>query len=463
MEQTSICRSVKFWTLGAVCRVAVPDDGELSTVMPKLTKEFIEVEIQAPAYGQRFYRDEDLPGFAIRATRKSKSFILEKRVGGVNRRITIGKCSEMSLDSARRQACIMLGEIANGNDPRTGNRINTLGDITLREVLQKFLEIKPIREDTQRNYFYSINRHFNDWLDMPITSITKDMVEQRHHDLTVSPNRLGTSGHGRANNALKKLSALINFASDRYGTEEEPLIKTNPVSRLSRNRSWHRIYPRQGIIPDHKLKDWYRAVGTLQHEVARDFMIFLLLSGMRFGESRKLRWCHVDFENKILVVPRELTKSDREHRLPLSEFLVDLLRKRYIARKDSDWVFQSSRLKNKPLSASAGIVSRVRAKSGIVFTFHDLRRTFLTMGEKLDVPPYALKRLVNHSVSNDMTGRYLILDIERLRSHMSRITIAFLENLGINEGDMREWKPFRQSDLTEVTQLRLPLDEIRIL
>ena len=85
------------------------------------------------------------------------------------------------------------------------------------------------------------------------------------------------------------------------------------------------------------------------------------------------------------------------------------------------------------------------------------------MGEKLDVPPYALKRLVNHSVSNDMTGRYLILDIERLRSHMSRITEAFLEKLGINTADMKEWKPVRESDLKEVTQLLLPLDDLKTL
>ena len=80
------------------------------------------------------------------------------------------------------------------------------------------------------------------------------------------------------------------------------------------------------------------------------------------------------------------------------------------------------------------------------------------MGEKLDVPPYALKRLVNHSVSNDMTGRYLILDIERLRSHMSSITSAFLDLLGINETAFKEWNPIEESDLTEVTQLRIPLD-----
>lgn len=53
--------------------------------MPKLTKEFIESEIQLPVAGQVFYRDDDISGFAVRATPKSKSYILEKRVNGVNR------------------------------------------------------------------------------------------------------------------------------------------------------------------------------------------------------------------------------------------------------------------------------------------------------------------------------------------------------------------------------------------
>ena len=43
-------------------------------------------------------------------------------------------------------------------------------------------------------------------------------------------------------------------------------------------------------------------MGTLQNEVARDFMISLLLTGM-----------HVDFENKILTVPRELTVRATEN------------------------------------------------------------------------------------------------------------------------------------------------------
>ncbi len=93
--------------------------------MSKLTKQFMESEIQVSVTGQGFYRDDEVPGFAIRVTRKCKSWILEKCFDGANRRITIGKGSEMFLDSAKRQACIMLGDIAKGNDPKTGKHINT--------------------------------------------------------------------------------------------------------------------------------------------------------------------------------------------------------------------------------------------------------------------------------------------------------------------------------------------------
>ena len=428
--------------------------------MPKITKQFIETETLPPRTGQRFYRDDDMPGFAIRVTPKTKSFVVEKRVDGVNRRITIAKCNEMSLEAARKKACIVLGELAKRNDPKTGKRVNPRHDVTLREVLEKFLAVRQIRKATQLNYHYNVRLYFKDWMDLPITSITKDMVELRHHELTVGPNRLGTSGHGRANSALKRLSTLIKFASDRFGTDDEPLIKSNPVSRLTRNKAWHRIHPRLGIIPDHKLKDWYRAVSTLKYDVARDFLLFLLFTGMRVGEALSLKWCHIDFEEKLLTVPRELTKSDREHSLPLTEFLMELLKQRRRNNRQSEWVFPSLRDSKKHLSQQHYFLKKVRKRCGVHFTFHDLRRTFLTMAEKLDVPNYTMKRLINHSVANDMTGRYIILDMERLRMQMERISSAFVDLLGATPGDLSEWKRIEAAELSEAHQMVIPLNNV---
>ena len=53
---------------------------------------------------------------------------------------------------------------------------------------------------------------------------------------------------------------------------------------------------------------------------------------------------------------------------------------------------------------------------------HDLRRTFLTSAEKLGLPYVVLKKLANHSCRSDTTFGYLIVDVERLREPMQKIT-----------------------------------------
>ena len=42
-----------------------------------------------------------------------------------------------------------------------------------------------------------------------------------------------------------------------------------------------------------------------------------------------------------------------------------------------------------------------------LITLHDLRRTFITAAESLDISAYAVKRLVNHKMSWDVTAGYI--------------------------------------------------------
>lgn len=49
------------------------------------------------------------------------------------------------------------------------------------------------------------------------------------------------------------------------------------------------------------------------------------------------------------------------------------------------------------------------------------------MAERLGTPHYALKKLAGHSMGEDITGAYLVIDVERLREPMQRITDRFLE------------------------------------
>ena len=84
--------------------------------MPKLTKRIIDLTA-FPASGQVLVRDSELRGFALRVTRGSKSFVLEKRIRGRMRRFTLGPYGPLTVEQARVLASTRIGEIARGEDP----------------------------------------------------------------------------------------------------------------------------------------------------------------------------------------------------------------------------------------------------------------------------------------------------------------------------------------------------------
>ena len=78
-------------------------------------------------------------------------------------------------------------------------------------------------------------------------------------------------------------------------------------------------------------------------------------------------------------------------------------------------------------------MDRVVRESGVEFSLHDLRRTFITIAEGLDIPAYALKRLLSHKMRNDVAAGYIITDVERLRAPMQKVTDYILKCVGIKE------------------------------
>ncbi len=76
-------------------------------------------------------------------------------------------------------------------------------------------------------------------------------------------------------------------------------------------------------------------------------------------------------------------------------------------------------------------MAQVAEGMGEHVTFHDLRRTFITIAEGLDIPAYALKQLLNHRNPNDVTAGYIVADVNRLRMPMEKIS-EFILLSGVN-------------------------------
>jgi len=150
---------------------------------------------------QKIYRDSHLSGFGVRVTSNGvKSFIIEKRMGIKNRRVTIGRFGHLTLAQGRLEAIKLLGKMATGIDPAHERRVERLKKVTLQQMFDDYLEGHPnLSPHTVKDYKRSINGAFQDWQNKPVTELSKDMIERRHRDL-------GRISHARANNAMRSPS-----------------------------------------------------------------------------------------------------------------------------------------------------------------------------------------------------------------------------------------------------------------
>lgn len=163
----------------------------------------------------------------------------------------------------------------------------------------------------------------------------------------------------------------------------------------------------------------------------QDYFLLILFTGMRRTEAASLIWEDVDLKAKTFTL-RD-TKNRDSHNLPMSDFICELFERRR-QHASGEFVF--------PANSGTGHITEPRKAmlnvielSGIEFTIHDLRRTFITIAESLDISAYALKRLLNHKMNNDVTSGYLVMDVERLRKPMQQITDYLLRCMGV-KGEM---------------------------
>ncbi|WP_353573403.1 integrase family protein, partial [Candidatus Albibeggiatoa sp. nov. BB20] len=384
--------------------------------MKKLTKSYVD-KLPFPEKGQVFYRDPELKGFALRATKGSKTYIVETSVRGKTCRVTIGKHGVFSPDQARIQAKKLLADMAMGINPNQQKQQERARTVTLQQAFNQFMQERQLKPHTRYDYGNCFEAVFKSWHHKQIFDIKKPMVSSYYEKLCAE------RGEAYANLSMRFLRSLLNFANAAYEDNEgNRLFTDNPVTVLSDKRQWRIVARRERLIKAQQLPIWWSAVQNLSNTTHRDYFILLLLTGLRKREAATLNWDNVDLDSGTIKIIE--TKNSQPHTLPLSDFLQNLLEAR-LQGSTSQWVFEGR--KNKPIVESRHQINLVQSQSGIEFSCHDLRRTFATIAENLDISQYTIKRLLNHTNNQDVTAGYIIKDIERIRTAMQQITDSVIE------------------------------------
>ncbi len=340
----------------------------------KLTEKSVKA-IEPPATGATTVWDLEVRGFGLRiyaATKRhpqgGRSFFVNYRVDGRERRYTLGEFPTWSVEAARAEAKELRRRIDRGEDPADQKRERrespTIADLAARYQREHIPGKAPA---SQKADMVMVEREI-----LPRIG-TRKVAELHSNDIRALHRSITESGRPvRANRVLALASKMFSLALHPMEGELKPwrdAAQGNPCKGVARNQEqpMERFFSQAELGA---LSDALADHGT----PAADCIRFLMLTGARPGETMSAQWSQFDeagFWNK----PSSATKQRRVHRAPLGPAAIELLERLRAERdasprtRDSDYLFPGQ-VRGEPLK-QLQYVWRDVANSATVNLFAD--------------------------------------------------------------------------------------------
>lgn len=153
--------------------------------------------------------------------------------------------------------------------------------------------------------------------------------------------------------------------------------------------------------------------------VAARALEFLILTAARSGEVRGATWSEIDLEAKVWTVPAPRMKMGKEHRVPLSDRAVAILKEVEPLRGKADLVFPGSK-EDAPLSDMVwkALMKRMGVEG---VTTHGFRSAFRDwVGDATNFPRELAEAALAHKVGDEVEQAYRRSDaLEKRRKLMT--------------------------------------------
>jgi integrase len=357
-----------------------------------------------PPSGNRIHYDTDIRGFGVRITAAGAvSFVLNYYVHKRERRYTIGQYPAWSVVAARREAEDLRKRIDRGEDP-LARRIEDRDAPTVHDLFERYdaehLPTKAARSaaDDRSMWRTYILPTFGP---MKVAAVTHQDCDRLHRDI-------GRDKPVRANRIVEVLRKAFNLAI-RWGWRGD-----NPATGVRRNQEDKRTR----YLTGDELRRLSDAMQAHPRQASVNAIRLMLLTGCRRGEALAAAWDQFDLDAGVWVKPSAHTKQRKEHRVPLAQAAVDLLRTLQ-AEKTGPWVFPGR--DGKPLTDVKRTWAGLCEAAGLDgVRLHDLRHTYASIlaSEGMSLP--VIGALLGHTQAQT-TARYSHLFDDPLRAATERV------------------------------------------
>ena len=211
------------------------------------------------------------------------------------------------------------------------------------------------------------------------------------------------------------------------------LIDYNPIAGLKfTDFITAPIKPKQGKLTAKNIIKLNSQFEKSEYQ-AKTLAMLMLLHGTRIGETRATRWDWVDWNDNSLLIPLESTKTKQAHKIPLTDFAIEML-KGYRQKQESKdykgtYMFPNGHGNNIGETKANNYIKSV---SNGDWTAHDLRKLARTCWLDLDIDYFIGELLLNHKMSK-LDSTYIHTHAEKQKRDGLNKYHSWLKNNGFNK------------------------------
>jgi integrase len=381
--------------------------------------------VRLPATGRLEILDTEAPGLVLRVNPAGlKSWTIRYRPKGEpQRRASFGSYPVISLAEARQRAREIAAAAGRGVDlpaqaaravenQRQAGRPSTVSGV-LDRYIAEYCEPNQRRwQLTKRMFDNHVKPAIGDWR----------LGDLRRADLVEMLDDLQNKKGFRAqvNRVRSQVVAALNWAIEREW------IETNPAAAIRKRRI---EAARERVLSHDELRAIWHAADRLS-DPSRAFVKILILTGQRRDEIRCMLRSEINRQESIWILPKERNKGKRDHPLPLSQAVSDII-------KDlpnlGHFVFTVSG--ERPYAGTKRLKEILDRESGVTgWVLHDIRRTVRSGLAELHVPEEIAERVLNHAKK----GLAKVYDRHAYTEEMRIALEGWAEHVSFIVGDARD-------------------------
>lgn len=335
-----------------------------------------------------------------------KSWIFRYQRAGLARHMGLGGFAIVSLAEARQRAQdarkLLLDDIdplKNRHTRQAESRARAARSITFKKCAEEFIasqEASWKNSDHRRQWRSTLERYVYPVLgDLPVAEIDGALMLRVLEPIWSSKPETASRLRGRIESILSRATAL------EYRTGENPARWRGNLEHLLSDRKKVRAVKHHPALPYSEVAAFLTDLRERQGSAARALEV-TILTALRSGEVLGALWPEFDLQAKVWTVPKERMKGGREHKVPLSNRVIEIVES---LPRDGKFVFAGSR-PDRPLNVAAmlRVISRMK-RSGI--TTHGFRSSFRDWAsETTNHPNHVVEMALAHAIGDDVEAAY---------------------------------------------------------